>query len=133
MPLVGKPFQKGVSGNPGGRPKLSKDLLNTKEFTDYELRRVISKYFRMKKEACKEAGQSETLPMIEVAIARAVQKAAHLGDITRIIPLIERVCGKMKDKVEHTDGTELEREKIRAMSDSELKKLVKNNDLEEVQ
>ena len=124
MPRVQPPkdcrFKKCQSGNPGGRPKLPEHLKEIKEFNDQELKRIISKYFRMTKPECKEASESDDLPMVELAIASALQTSVRYGEISKIIPLIERVCGKVKDKFEHTDGTQMERDRLKAMSDREL-------------
>lgn len=88
-------FKKGQSGNPSGRPKVAKELASISTYTDAELRKVISKYLRMIKAALIEAGNSEALPIIEIIIARTLVQAGNKGDFTRIMPLIERVAGKV--------------------------------------
>lgn len=98
----GREFQKGVSGNPGGRPKLSEELREVKEFNNFELKRVISKYFRMNRIELGEACESDKITLIELSIARTLMIAAGKGEFYRILPLIERVCGKVTDKVEHS-------------------------------
>lgn len=93
--LVGKPFQKGQSGNPGGRPKLPDALKGVSIITNFELQKIISKYFRMTKPEVVEAGTSETLAMIEVAIARCLVVAAKFGDFNKLAHLVDRVGGKV--------------------------------------
>ncbi len=88
-------FKKGQSGNPGGKPKLAADLAKISTYTDAELRKVISKYLRMIKAALIDAGNSEALPIIEIIIARTLVQAGNKGDFTRILPLIERVAGRV--------------------------------------
>lgn len=93
-------FKKGQSGNPGGKPKLPKELKEIVQFTNAEMQRVISKYFRMDKEEINIAGDSTTLPMIEVVIARTIQSSAKYGDYHKVLPLVDRLCGKVKEMIE---------------------------------
>jgi len=111
-------WKKGVSANPGGRPRVKGDLAKITDLTNVELKKLITKYFRMDKNAVKEVGESTTLPMIDVAIARTIFRASQSGDFHKLLPLIERVCGKVKDVMEviqpepviiqRSDGTEIE-------------------------
>jgi hypothetical protein len=102
-------FKPGQSGNPGGKPKVSKELAAITSFNDAEMRKIISKYFRMDRPGLIEAGNSETLSSIELVIARALYEAARKGDLSKIMPLIERVCGRVKivAEEENTERAEI--------------------------
>lgn len=91
----GKPFEKGVSGNPGGRPKVSDALRGVVNVTNVELVKLISKYFRMNILEVLQAAESQVLPMIEVAIARCLEVTAKGGDFNKLAPLVDRVGGKV--------------------------------------
>ena len=58
-----KPWVKGQSGNPSGRPKLPKNLKAVKEFTTEEIRRIIAKYLRMTIKELQPLMLDKTIPM----------------------------------------------------------------------
>lgn len=92
-------FKKGQSGNPGGKPKLPKELKDIQQVTTHELQRYISKYFRMNRTQIVKACASEVLPMMEVAIARTLHVAAKNGEFHRLLPLLDRLLGKVKEHI----------------------------------
>lgn len=95
-------FVKGQKNpNPGGRPKLARDLAAVQECTDGELKRIIAKHFRMTIPENKLDMLSETIPTIEVIIARALVETAQNGKIQLILPLIDRAAGKIKEVIQH--------------------------------
>lgn len=93
-------WKKGVSPNPGGRPKILGELAAVQNFTDQEAKRIISKYLRKEKPALQEAVNSTTLPSFEMIIASSILKAIQYGEYNRVAPIIERVIGKVKENVD---------------------------------
>ncbi len=89
-------FKKGESGNPSGRPAVPKDLRNVRNLHDGELKRLISKYLRMTQRKLKDvANEEQHTPMIDSILAAVLINAHAKGDIYRILPLLERLCGRV--------------------------------------
>lgn len=99
-PPRGRPFVKGQSGNPGGKPPLSPELKAIKELTVDELKRTISKYFRLSKDQVNEILEDGNLPSIDHLIASTICVAIKNGDIARAEYLFMRSLGKVTEKLE---------------------------------
>lgn len=99
-PPRGKPFTKGRSGNPKGRPPLSPELKMVKEFTVDELKRLIAKYFRLAKKDVEAILGYDELPAIDHLIASTICVAIRNGDISRAEYLFMRSLGKVTEKLE---------------------------------
>jgi hypothetical protein len=99
-PATLKSWKKGQSGNPDGAKKLRPELLEIKNYNGDEVKRLISKYFRMPWEEIQLTLEDTTRPAIELAFASAINKSIALGDVHRIIPLLERLIGKVKDEAQ---------------------------------
>lgn len=102
MPRGGKPpvetrFKKGQSGNPGGKPKLAPELRAIKNYHADEIKKIICKYFQMPWAQVLEAVQDTTLPTIELVFASTLNKAILEGDSSRVVHLLDRVVGKVKE------------------------------------
>jgi hypothetical protein len=90
-----RPFVKGVSGNPKGRPKNPLALKNLKLMTKGEFSLLIHKLIDLKPEDLATFKGT----VLEMAMASAMQTAIKTGDFSRIQSLIERLFGKVKDEV----------------------------------
>lgn len=99
-PPRGRPFEKGKSGNPKGRPPLSPELRAIKELTADEVKRTIAKYFRLSKREVEEILGDDSLPSIDHLIASTICVAIKNGDISRAEYLFMRSLGKVTEKVE---------------------------------
>lgn len=94
----GRPFQKGVSGNPKGRPPLPPELKLIKELTVDELKRTIAKYFRLPKDQVELILEDGALPAIDHLVAATIKVAIERGDIARAEYLFMRAFGKVTDE-----------------------------------
>ena len=96
-------YKKGQSGNPNGRPKgavsIPKELrtINSKLIAE-----TINKHLNKSMEEVAELIRSKDTPMIDLVVLRILYEAAKRGDQTRFNALLERMVGKVPDKVDHT-------------------------------
>ena len=93
-------FKKGQSGNPGGMPKLPEDIKEARKLNQIELERIINKYLHMSREEVQNVLKSSDVPMMEAMVASIVSKAASGGDHLRLDFILNRIIGKVKDKIE---------------------------------
>ncbi len=87
-----KPFPKGTSGNPSGKPKnlLTKDKVDS----------IIARFSFMNRQELQGVVQNEKTPMIEIMIASVMVKAAKDGDYSRLEAILNRSVGKVKETKE---------------------------------
>jgi hypothetical protein len=97
-----KPFKPGVSGNPGGRPKLPDDIKEARKLGQIELERVINKYIYLSRDELKAALADTATPMFEIMVASIIAQAAQKGDQVRLDFILNRVVGKVTDRIEHS-------------------------------
>ena len=86
--VIGKPFKKGQSGNPKGRPKkgeawadVANDLLNSKEI-DITMKTADGKIKRLNLESDKTLRHAVIIGQINSAMAGNVQAAKEVADRT---------------------------------------------------
>lgn len=119
-------WPKGVSGNPGGRPKLPEELRLIKALSQNEVCRMISKYARMDMDTLEAHLERRDIPVIDLAMCSIFKESVEKGDFTRLAFLLDRAIGKVKDIIDD-DDTQSEREKLKQLSLNELLALVKTN------
>lgn len=122
-----KPYlwQKGVSGNPGGRVKLPEHLKAIKALSHLEINRIISKYGRMTFAELIKSLDDENMTVVEKAIAKIFQKSIKDSDFSSLNFLLDRAIGKAP-LVEIEDEDDSERAQLSRLSFQELLQVVKN-------
>lgn len=96
-------FKKGVSGNSGGRPKIPDELKKSaKPFGSQELKYTICKYLAKDKSELHGLLTAPGTPSLDLAIIAIIVKAIAHGDYGRLNCLLDRVVGKVTDKIEHS-------------------------------
>lgn len=94
------PWKKGESGNKGGSRPLPDVLKKSKLHTIDEIKRTISLYFRMDKEAIIAILDNPKVPSLDLIIASTIAKAIEHGDIHRAEYLFTRLVGRVTEKIE---------------------------------
>lgn len=93
-------WKKGQSGNPGGKKALPADLRKVANLTSEELRRTISKHFRMTKAEISAVLDDPASPTINLIIAKTIERSLTFGDIAKAEYLFQRLMGKVVEKIE---------------------------------
>jgi len=84
-----KPFEKGKSGNPTGRPKGSKNRSTI-------IREILSLMVQVKDHNGDEVWQSNEYRMVQAMVNKAIEK----GDVAAFNALYDNLYGKLKDTVD---------------------------------
>lgn len=96
---VGIPFEKGVSGNPSGRPKTPRDVLEARQMTTVEFTRLMNKFTGMTRDELAEYSRNPKATTLELLVASIIVKAITNGDHMRAEFLLNRLVGKVADQV----------------------------------
>jgi hypothetical protein len=96
------PWKKGQSGNPKGKPKRDPDVIAATKLTRENVERAISKYLKCSYEDLKKLIAEKKGQNVELIIARIIEKAISSADYQGMNFLLDRLIGKVKDKVEVT-------------------------------
>ncbi len=122
--IGGKKFQKGQSGNPGGRRKETSEVTLFKKTTYEEFINYLQKYGSMTKTAMKKELEKSSTSMFETIFARIIFQAA-MGEKDARQVLLERLWGKVKDQVEHSGKMDYRDINVANMSNEELISVIK--------
>lgn len=101
----GKNFKKGQSGNPKGRPKLDPEVKAIQQFNKDEVSKLLNKYSRMTQKEMLKVYNSEKAMMIEKWTAKIFIKATVEGDYRAMDYVLNRMVGKVADKMEIEDNS----------------------------
>lgn len=120
-----KPFPKGVSGNPNGRPRKFVSTLKAMGYKNSEVADSIQSMLAMTLDELKEVYQNPLSTVLEKTVAGAIKKSIEKGDLNSIEVLLSRVFGKPKESVK-IDSPVPENSPIRQLSLEELKALARS-------
>lgn len=93
-----RPFQPGQSGNPNGRPPHPPELKEMQRLTKGQLEVILNKILFSRPEDLKNFQGS----VLEIWLANGAAQAIKSGDYSRLMILIDRLVGKVKDSIEIT-------------------------------
>lgn len=96
-------FKKGVSGNPGGRPKKNPVIEDFKKTSYEDFITQLQKYGSMSKDEMQYDITRKDATMFEIVFGRILIDAAK-GERDARNCLLDRLWGKVKDRVEHSAG-----------------------------
>lgn len=94
------PFQKGVSGNPNGRPRKYVSLLKDSGYKLSEINDTIQSMMAMDLEELKQVWDNPKATILEKTIANAMKKSLEKGSLYSLETLLTRVYGKPKEQVD---------------------------------
>lgn len=95
----GRRFEKGVSGNPSGRPKREAAIRQLKETTYKQFLDGLQKYGTLSRAEMQAELMRPDATMFEIMFGQIVASAAK-GDKDARQVLLERLWGKVTEKVE---------------------------------
>ncbi len=94
-----KLFKKGQSGNPKGRPPITKEQRAFRELTVETYREVLKIILAGNLEALQTLMKDPKSTVLEVSLASAALKAIKVGDYSVIERIAERIVGKIPDEL----------------------------------
>lgn len=117
----GSPFQKGVSGNPAGRPK--SDLPQARKMSATLFSHIVMKYMDFTLEDIQRAFKDKQTQALDLIVLKILHEGIKRGDQSRLNFLLDRTVGKVSDKIDisSSDGS---MSPHRGMSDEELQKRI---------
>ena len=89
-----KPFKKGESGNPNGRPKLTAIEKSAREAERKEIAEVWPRIKVLSFAQIKELMADKEKPVIELAMASAIYHAIKNGNMSEVHRFYDRLLGK---------------------------------------
>lgn len=95
-----KPFKKGESGNPKGKPPKIKTLLKKSGYTKDHIRMVFEESGWQTSEGLNKIIDDRTKPAIMHVVARAFMKAIANGDYRYVSEIMQQVIGKPKESMQ---------------------------------
>lgn len=100
--LIGKPFQKGVSGNPNGRPKLPPEVLEARKYTRSQVELSLSRLLGKTREELQSISRDPLASALDLTVVSILSKAIQQGDSHRLDFLLNRIIGPVKAEIDLT-------------------------------
>jgi hypothetical protein len=124
MPGKGKPFQKGRSGNPGGRTKSDRELDQMRAMSKEQLKEVLNLTLSYPREQLEQVLAKPDTPWLIEWCIRLTFVSAEKGDIGVFREWMDRLIGKVPDKLDPELAAYLELiKRYKALPREELIKL----------
>tara|TARA_R110002096_G_scaffold268996_1_gene462783 strand:+ start:73 stop:426 length:354 start_codon:yes stop_codon:yes gene_type:complete len=95
-----KPFKKGQSGNPKGRPKKWVSTLRDSGYKMSEVRDCILVMMAMTMDELKDAFENPNATALEKTVAGAIRKSITKGSLYSMETLMDRVFGKPRETID---------------------------------
>ena len=95
-----KPFEKGQSGNPNGRPRKYVTTLAANGYKRSEINDTIQAMMAMTMEELGDVYKDPKATILEKTVANAMRKSLEKGTLYSLETLLSRVYGQPKQEVE---------------------------------
>lgn len=102
------PFEKGVSGNPNGRPRKYVSLLKESGYKLSEINDTIQSMMAMDLDELKTVWDNPRATVLEKTIANAMKKSLEKGSLYSLETLLTRVYGKPKEQMDINTDNKIE-------------------------
>lgn len=96
-------FKKGQSGNPNGRPKVPEHIRKLKELTTEEVKQMGDAIVLGTRQDLTNIIADRSASPLSCWIAAVVLRGIQRGDVQSLNVLLDRLVGKVTDKVQHMD------------------------------
>lgn len=93
--VVGRPWKKGQSGNPAGKPPLPPEVKALKKLTQADFETYAVTYLRMSISELERLENTKTLTTLEGIIIKNLIKAVKEGSTSDLNFYLERMFGKV--------------------------------------
>lgn len=97
-----KPFEKGESGNPNGRPRKWISELKESGYKSSEVNDCILVMLSMTLEELADVYKNPKATILEKTVANALKRSLEKGSLYSLDTLLNRAVGKPKESIDHT-------------------------------
>lgn len=95
-----KPWKKGQSGNPKGRPRKWVSYLKNRGYKLVEINDAIQNLLEMTQEELKTVEENKKATALEVSVSRALLRSISEESLSSIETLLTRAFGKPKETID---------------------------------
>ena len=99
-PPGAKPFKKGQSGNPAGKPRKIVSACMALGYKRQEVIDTLSVMIAYTLDELKEVYQNKNSTLLELTIANALRKSLEKGSLYTIDSILDRLFGKATEKLD---------------------------------
>ena len=96
-----KPAKPGEVRNPSGGLKLPPEVKAARKHNQITVANLLNKFMSMSNSELKDLIKEDSSPVLDMMIAKVVAGAIDHGDHSRLNFILDRLVGKVTDKVEH--------------------------------
>ena len=93
-------FEKGKSGNPGGRTKMPAEVKEARMLNRKTMELALNKFLTWKVSDLVDFVNDRSNPTMEVIVAKILSEAIKRGDQIRLNFIFDRLIGKVKEEVQ---------------------------------